>query len=129
MFKRRQPQPGGGDPQQQRLQQHATQLIQSKRHDLAEGVLRQLLAMNPNHLPANRMLTSCLYHQRKLDKALIQARVAVSVDPSSELSLSLLGAVLSDVGQNDEAIATFTRALQIKPDCASAVWVWQVAIR
>jgi tetratricopeptide (TPR) repeat protein len=98
-----------------RLRKHALQLIATKRYDLAEGVIRQILARNPNDADATRQLSICFFRFRRLDEAMEQARIAVSLDPNS-LNLCQLAAIHMAKNQVDESIETFLQAVALKAD-------------
>lgn len=111
----------GTPPELQRLRAHAQQLMTLKRYDLAERVLRQILAIEPHDPKINRQLGTCLVMLRRLDEAFEQAKIAVSLDPLSEIGLSLLAAIHSDLGHHEEAVATYEQALANKADYVPAI--------
>jgi tetratricopeptide (TPR) repeat protein len=111
----------GTPAESQRLRAHAQQLMILKRHDVAEEVLRQILAIEPNDPKVNRQLGTCLVMLRRLDEAFEQAKIAVSLDPLSEVGLSLLAAIHSDLGHHKEAAATYEQALASKADYVPAI--------
>lgn len=109
-------------PELQRLRDQAKQLRLSDRHDRAEIILRQILAVEPNDADAKWQLGFCLLMLRRLDEALEQAKAAVALDPLSVASLGILAAILTALGHHDEAIALYEQALQIKADHTPAMY-------
>ena len=105
----------------QRLRAHAQQLMSNHRHELAEDVLRRILAIVPNDAGVHRQLASCLMRLRRTSEALDQAKGAVALDPLAAANLSVLAAIHMELGQLDDAIAGFERALQSKADYVPAI--------
>ncbi|MCC5643657.1 tetratricopeptide repeat protein [Nostoc sp. CHAB 5824] len=61
-----------------------------------------------------------LHEAKKFEKAAVQYKAALSLDPNSVLAHNKLGNALSDQGKLEEAIAAYQRALQIDPNYAGA---------
>jgi tetratricopeptide (TPR) repeat protein len=61
-----------------------------------------------------------LYNQNRLPEALTQASALAARFPDMPLILNILGAVHADLGQPEQAVASYTRALQIQPAYAEA---------
>ena len=113
---------GGEPPEVKRLRAHARHLLLIRRRDLAEPVLRQLLASRPGESGLHRDLAGCLLGLRRTDEACAAARTAVSLDPSSPAALTMLGAVHMVLEQHDEAAAALEQALRLKPDYPPAIF-------
>ena len=61
-----------------------------------------------------------LYKQGKLQETLLQAEALAKQFPNEPITANLLGAVYVDLGHLEQAAASYSRALQIKPDFAEA---------
>ena len=61
-----------------------------------------------------------LYNQGKLQETLVQVEALASQFPNVPFTLNLLGAVNAGLGRLEQAVASYTKALQIKPDYAEA---------
>jgi tetratricopeptide (TPR) repeat protein len=61
-----------------------------------------------------------LYNQGQLQKALQQAGTLVQQFPQSAILFNIQGAALKGLGQLDQSVAAYTKALSIKPDYAGA---------
>jgi tetratricopeptide (TPR) repeat protein len=114
--------PRSEPPAVKRLRAHAQHLLLGKRHDLAEPVLRQLLAIKPDESSLHRQLAGCLLGLRRTDEAYEVARAAVSLDPSSTAALATLASLHMLQGRHEEAVAAHRQALAIKPDYWPAIF-------
>ncbi len=63
-----------------------------------------------------------LYRSGQLTKAEQACRELLQSYPRSSMVLSLLGAVLQDLGQLEQAVKSFEKAIQLKPDYAEAYY-------
>jgi tetratricopeptide (TPR) repeat protein len=61
-----------------------------------------------------------LYNQRRLQEALEQGTALAGQYPAAMIVHNVVGAVNADLGYMDQAVASYTKALQIKPDYAEA---------
>ncbi len=61
-----------------------------------------------------------LYSQGRLQEALEQGIALAEQYPNVPLILNIIGAVNAGFGRLDQAVASYTKALQIKPDFAKA---------
>ncbi len=61
-----------------------------------------------------------LYNQGQLQEALDQGAALAEQYPNAPLILNILGVVNAGLGRLDQAVASYTKALQIKPDYAEA---------
>ena len=125
--------------------QIALQHHRSGRLAEAESLYRQILAVQPNHSEARRLLgmlavqtgrldlaanpANWRYHldlgnglfaQGQLDEAIAAFRGALGINPNCVEAHYNLGNALQNQGQLDEAIAAYRAALQFKPDLAMA---------
>jgi predicted O-linked N-acetylglucosamine transferase (SPINDLY family) len=98
----------------------AIQHHQAGRLAEAEGLYRQILAVDPNYAEAWHMLgvVANQVGQRKLSAEWI--RKAISFNPNNPESHYNLGNTLKDDGHTDEAIVSFQRALALRPAYAEA---------
>ncbi len=63
---------------------------------------------------------TALYKQGKLQESLVQVGALAKQFPNEPITANLLGAVYVGLGNLEQAVASYTRALQIKPDFAEA---------
>ncbi len=63
---------------------------------------------------------TALYKQGKLQETLLQAEALAKQFPNEPITANLLGAVYVGLGHLEQAAASYSRALQIKPDFAEA---------
>ncbi len=61
-----------------------------------------------------------LYKQRRLQEALEQGTALAERYPTAMIIHNILGAVNAGLGRLDQAVASYTKALRIKPDYADA---------
>ncbi len=61
-----------------------------------------------------------LYNQGKLQETLVQGEALAKEFPNIPFTPNLLGAVNAGLGRLEQAVASYTKALQIKPDFAEA---------
>jgi protein O-GlcNAc transferase len=86
----------------------------------AEGIYRQILAAQPNHVEALHMLGVIAHQMGRNDLAIGWIQRAILLDPHKPLAHSNLGEAFRALGRLDEAIASYRRALNIEPglECA-----------
>ncbi len=104
----------------ERYRAQARDLILRQREDLAEPIVRQILALAPDDAVATRQLAICLRALRRLDEALEVARRAVSLDPNAAASYVTLGNVHSSRYEHEKSIPFFEEALQRNPETVAA---------
>ena len=75
-----------------------------------------------NTAPSREQLIglTALYKQGKLQEALSQGEALAKQFPTEPITANLLGAVYVEIGRLEQAVASYTRALQIRPDFAEA---------
>jgi len=72
----------------------------------------------PNQDQINGLIS--LYNQRRLQEALEQGTALAKQYPTAFVIHNILGAVNADLGRLDQAVASYSKALRIKPDYAEA---------
>jgi tetratricopeptide (TPR) repeat protein len=102
-------------PELQRLRKHVAQLFATKRYDLAEGVVRQILAIEPNDASGLRNLSICMFMFRRYDDAIALARAAVSADPTPQ-NLCLLADLHMAKDEFDQSLDLFQQAVALQPE-------------
>lgn len=86
----------------------------------AEGLYRQVLAVEPTHPEANYLLGLLSYQCGHLATALSLVEKVVQTAPAHADAHNLLGSIHHAGGQYQQAIACYRRALQCRPDLAMA---------
>ncbi|KAF1774845.1 O-GlcNAc transferase, C-terminal [Phytophthora cactorum] len=81
----------------------------------ASGIYRYVLAIFPNHGPAQHLLGLALYQDGELRQALPLLYRAVKSNESEENFHNSLGICLKSLGRVDEAIKHYRRALELNP--------------
>ncbi|KAG3115280.1 hypothetical protein PI124_g5660 [Phytophthora idaei] len=81
----------------------------------ASGIYRYVLAIFPNHGPAQHLLGLVLYQDGELRQALPLLYRAVKSNESEENFHNSLGICLKSLGRVDEAIKHYRRALELNP--------------
>lgn len=76
------------------------------------------LAINPNHVMARMYYAHLLMSLQRMDEALIQARLAVELDPKNPLVLALYSVVLKGARKDQEVLKCLEEALAIDPEHA-----------
>ena len=90
------------------------------RTDRAIDLLRRALRHAPGHPDAHHVLGNLLMQKGRLDQAHDHLRKAVNARPSP-MFLNSLGGVLCVMGRQEEAIAPYTRAVELDPRCFPAL--------
>jgi protein O-GlcNAc transferase len=98
----------------------ALQLHKAGRLHEAENLYRQILAREPAHFGALRLLGVLANQAGHRDIAVDLLRRAIVLDPNSPDAHSDLGNALKSRGQLDDAIAAHRRAIALKPDFPEA---------
>jgi len=81
-----------------------------------ERELLKALAMNPNHVMARMYYAHLLMSLQRMDEALIQAELALNLDPRNPTVLALYSVVLKGDGQHEAAMEFIEKALALDPD-------------
>lgn len=82
------------------------------------SILRDMVAKNPNHIPANVLLGRLSIQSGQWQKAVERLELVKSLDPKNREALYFLGEAYRGAGQKEKAISTFRELEQIvnKPD-------------
>jgi protein O-GlcNAc transferase len=99
----------------ERIFRQAVQLHQSGQLPEAEKIYRQILAQNPRHAPSLHMLGALALQHRQYDAAAELIGKSISLQPNIAEAHGNLGVALEGLGRADQAIASFRRALAMKP--------------
>jgi len=101
----------------------ALSAMQSGKLDVAEGLLKETIELQPGHIPALNVLSTFLATRGRLEEAQRYARNALAAyDEALQKSPALAeawlgrGQLLSQFGQHAEAIASFDRAIASNPE-------------
>ena len=95
--------------------------MQAGRYPDAQICCQQALAVNPDHADALHLTGLQSLQSQQYDQAVEWIARAIRQDPKPEY-LSSLGTALRHQGRHDDALKTFDKALQLKPDDAD---LWQ----
>ncbi len=87
---------------------------------LAQELLHQAIALDPQCAPAHYHLGNLFYHQQQLREAIFAYKEALDLDPQLSPAYYNLGTALLALHQTAEAIACFEAVLAINPDFAPA---------
>lgn len=91
-------------------------LIGSGRPDEAEAIAREVIAATPDSAPAHEVLGAALALQDRVPEAIDALRAAVERDPGQFTAWTKLGDIAQALGDEDQAVALYRRALAIAPD-------------
>ena len=80
-----------------------------------EILFRHTLAVTRNNYFAQSGLGVALYHQGKIDEAILHYQESLKLRPTDADTLSNLATALADCGRNNEAIAAYQAGLKIQP--------------
>ena len=86
----------------------------------AEALYRQILAIQPNHADALRLLGLIAHQTGRHDLAADRIRQSIALHPGNAVAHSNLGAVCRALGRFDEAVTAFRRTIELKPDFPDA---------
>jgi len=100
--------------------QFAIQHHQAGRLAEAEGIYRQILAMEPRHADALHMLGVIAHQVGRNDVAVEMILNAIALVPCAAPYFSNIGLALSGLGRVAEAVVAYRQAIQLKPDYAEA---------
>lgn len=81
----------------------------------AEEHLRQLLARDPSHYEARRMLAAVLMSQHRFGEGIAEAERARAADPRDAWNYGVIGDGYLELGDYDRAFAAFDRMGQLTP--------------
>jgi predicted O-linked N-acetylglucosamine transferase (SPINDLY family) len=86
----------------------------------AEKIYRQILAQQPNHADAMRLLGVIAHQRGRAEVAVDLFRRAITLRPAYAEAHTNLGTALKDMGQLDEAIAASRQAIILNPQLREA---------
>jgi predicted O-linked N-acetylglucosamine transferase (SPINDLY family) len=115
--------PTGADdtPPPETIEARARQLLDAKKLDEAEAMLRALTARAPSRATAWFLLGRVRHAAGDLDAAIDFLRKAIALDPRLAAAHSDLGIFLQGRGQLAEAEACYRRAIELVPNFAAAM--------
>jgi len=83
--------------------------------DEGERQFLKALAVNPNHVLSRMYYAHLLMTLQRMDEALVQAKLALELDPKNPMILSLYSIILKGAGQHDSVLEFLEKALIIDP--------------
>jgi predicted O-linked N-acetylglucosamine transferase (SPINDLY family) len=96
----------------------AYQHLHANRHDLAEEIVRRILAIQPDHAESWHLLGEIAHWARRQALAAEYFGRAAALDPTNADYQNDVAVVLLEEGKLDEAITVYHHALELKPDHA-----------
>lgn len=90
-------------------------LFEQKKYDSALSEAKNVLSVEPNHVPALHLLANCYLHLGQEDKADEAIESAVRADPTDYLSLYLKSAILMQKGQFEKALKFINNSISFQP--------------
>lgn len=100
--------------------QQALQLHQAGKLEQAQTSYEEILALEPGHSDAIKLLGTIAIQTRNLPRAVQLFGRALEIDPSNVVACCNRGWALRELGQFDAALASYDRAIAIKADIAEA---------
>lgn len=94
----------------------AVAMMDAGRYDLAEPVLREVLAADADYFAAHGELGRCLLKQKKFSEAVTSFKRAMQLDPGAERIQSMLGATLLLQKDYPAAVDALELAIRLNPD-------------
>jgi protein O-GlcNAc transferase len=91
-----------------------------RRPDIALGLIRQSIAIQPDNADAHLDLANVLVGMNRLEEATRAAETAVAAAPGSARAHFILGTMLLLGGEIDRAVTALNEALKLDPDFADA---------
>lgn len=98
----------------------ANAMMDAGRNDLAEPVLREIVARDPEYFLAQGDLGKCLLRLNQPAKAIVHLRRNVELDPRADRVRAMLGAALFVTGEFQKAVEELRIALDSSPDLYEA---------
>jgi len=93
--------------------QRALLLYQQSRFEMAEGELRQAIALEPNDSYAHALLALCLARREQFQPATDEARQAIGLQPDSPYAHYAHAVILYDRHRPAEALAAIQEAIRL----------------
>jgi tetratricopeptide repeat protein len=106
----------------QEVYEHAVLCWRQRKLPEAEALCREILEKLPTHAPTWQLLAVVLVGLNQPDTAIKIFRQLLADQPDDVDVLVNLGTAIAKSGRLDQAIATFERAMRLKPDSGPAVW-------
>jgi tetratricopeptide (TPR) repeat protein len=100
-------------------QQRARETGDLSFYERSEDALRRSLALDPSDYNAVTGLAALAASRHRFDEALVVARRAVRLSPTSSAAYGILGDALLELGRYEQAFAAFDRMATLKPTAAS----------
>jgi protein O-GlcNAc transferase len=97
------------------LLREAAQLHHQGRHDEAESLYRQMLAIDPRHADALNRLAVIALQKGQLTEALSRIEAALLASPTSAAALSNKGTILLALKRYPEALDAYDRTIALDP--------------
>jgi tetratricopeptide (TPR) repeat protein len=94
----------------------ASSMIDAGKYELAEPILREVLAADGDYFAAHGELGRCLVRLNRLPEAVQSLRRAMELDPGAEGVQSMLGATLFMQGDYPAAVEALELAIRLNPD-------------
>lgn len=92
--------------------------MQTGRMTVAENLFKQVLQLQPRHVPTLNLISVLLSSLRRFDEAEHYARLAANEEPTSATTFHNYGLILTALKRPAEAFEQFSRALQINASVA-----------
>ncbi len=94
----------------------ATEMMDAGRYDLAEPILRQIVAADDQYFMAHGDLGRCLLRLKKTDEAIGHLQRNVELDPGADRVRAMLGAALFLKGDYTAAVDQLETTLRLNPE-------------
>jgi arylsulfatase A-like enzyme len=94
----------------------AAAMLDARRYDMAEPILRDVLAADTECFAAHGELGRCLSKQKRYPEAIESLKRAVQLNPAAEQFQSMLGATQLLNGDFLAAVETLEQAIRLNPD-------------
>ena len=101
-------------PEPEALYLSGVSCLQSNDLPGATAHLRDLLALDPHHVPGWCALGECLFRANKREASLIAFKKAVAIDPACWPAWFNLGLLHQDAAQFEEAQSAYRRVLELQ---------------
>ena len=84
--------------------------------ETGEKEFLKALAANPSHVLSRMYYAHLLMTVQRMDEALVQAKIALDLDPMNPLVLALYSIILKGDGQHESVLEYLEKALEIDPE-------------
>jgi tetratricopeptide (TPR) repeat protein/predicted Zn-dependent protease len=110
-------------PEVRSMCEQAEQLINSRRFNDAEQLLRRAATIDPNCAEVHGYLGMAYQNSQKTKQAIVEYQQALQLGPQMSFLNVNLGNCFLNIGQSDEAVPHFERYLQENPNAPDAAQV------